>query len=182
MLDLLRDKLGEEGMEDLNLLVFSFVVWNIVNLIVMNLNLPDSHLPRNDMLDLRNRIVSVLHGTVSLVFAAYNTYFLHSECGSKNTRLEDRIMIFSCGYFFYDFFAMWWFKLLDLSMTIHHSICMIGMGYCVLSDLSANSLIAALFVAEISNPMMHIRVVLKHLNKRYTKAYETAELGYIGKL
>lgn len=90
-------------------------------------------------------------------------------------------MIFSAGYFFYDFMAMVYFRLMDRSMFIHHFICMFGMAYCVLTDISANSLIAALFVSEISNPAMHIRVVLKHLNKRYTKAYEAAELMYIGK-
>lgn len=36
-----------------------------------------------------------------------------------------------------------------------------------------------LFISEVSNPIMHARMVLKHLNRRYTKAYEVAELSYI---
>lgn len=71
--------------------------------------------------------------------------------------------------------------ILDKSMLIHHTICVVGMSLSVITGLSANFLIAALFVSEISNPAMHIRVVLKHLGKRYTKAYETAELSYISK-
>lgn len=179
---LLEQHLTEDVVFDLKLLVSSFVVWNIVNLIVMYSKLPDGHLARNDMLDMRNRIVSCMHGTISIFLAAYNTYFLHSECGQKNTKFEEHILIFSCGYFFYDFLAMCYFGLMDASMFIHHFICMFGMAYCVISDISASTLIAALFVSEISNPAMHIRMVLKHLNKRYTKAYESAELMYIGKL
>lgn len=180
-MDYLNQHLSEDVIVDLKLLLTSFVLWNVVNLVVMNMKLPDSHLPRNDMLDLRNRIVSCLHGLISVVLAAYNTYFLHSECGQKNTRFEEYIMIFSSGYFFYDFMAMAYFGLLDISMSIHHFICMFGMAYCVISDIAANTLIAALFVSEISNPAMHIRMVLKYLNLRYTKAYESAELMYIGK-
>ena len=145
----------------------------------MNLNLPDKHLSREDMLDLRNRIVSILHGTVSLTLSAYNTYFLHSQCGDKNTRFEDRLLTFSCGYFFYDFVAMIYLGLMDKSMFIHHLICVLGMGYSVISDSSANVLIAAMFCAEISNPAMHVRMVLKHLGLRYSKSYECSELSYI---
>eukprot|EP00347_Sterkiella_histriomuscorum_P003722 403363195 len=178
-MDYLQKHLSDDTIEDLKLLVLSFVIWNIVNLVVMYAKIPDSHLPRNEMLDLRNRIVSCLHGTVSMFLAAYNTYFLHSECGQKNTKFEEHIMIISCGYFFYDFMVMIYFNLMDRSMFVHHFICMIGMAYCVISDFSAHVLIAALFVSEISNPAMHVRVVLKHLNKRYTKAYESCELMYI---
>ena len=59
----------------------SFVFWNILNLIVMNLNIPDKHLKREDHLDLRNRIVSCLHGIMSLVLSGYHYYFLLGECG-----------------------------------------------------------------------------------------------------
>ncbi len=90
-------------------------------------------------------------------------------------------MTFSASYFLYDFIAMAYYGILDKSMTIHHNICIFGMTMVVLTGQSANSLVSAAFVAEISNPPMHIRMMLKHLNKRYTKAYECAELSYISK-
>ena len=37
---------------------------------------------------------------------------------------------------------------------------------------------AGLFVAEVSNPAMHMRVMLKHIGLRYTRAYEVAEFTY----
>ena len=72
--------------------------------------------------------------------------------------------------------------LLDKSMLIHHNICVIGMLQGCYTKHSADVLIAALFVSEISNPAMHIRVVLKHLQLRYSKSYEMAELTYICKI
>ncbi|CDW79729.1 UNKNOWN [Stylonychia lemnae] len=178
-MEFLLNYFTQDEIEDFQLLIFSFVIWNVVNLIVMYADLPDKHLPRDEMLDMRNRIVSFFHGAISLVLAAYNTYFLHGQCGDKNTRFEDKILIFSCGYFFYDFVAMLYLGLMDKSMFIHHLICVFGMAYSVISNSSANNLIAALFTAEISNPAMHVRMVLKHLNLRYSKAYECAELSYI---
>jgi hypothetical protein len=59
----------------------SFVIWNIVNYIVMSLNLPDKHLKRNDMLDMRNRIVSFIHGLTMVLLAGYHYYILKSDCG-----------------------------------------------------------------------------------------------------
>ena len=35
-----------------------------------------------------------------------------------------------------------------------------------------------LFVAEVSNPAMHIRIMLRNVGKRYTRAYEVAEYTY----
>ena len=35
-----------------------------------------------------------------------------------------------------------------------------------------------LFVAEVSNPAMHIRIMLRNMGKRYTRAYEVAEYTY----
>ncbi len=82
---------------------------------------------REDYLDVRNRIVSFFHGTMSLVLSGYHTYFLHNECGQANTSLEKLIVMNSAGYFLYDFIAMAYFGLLDAGMFIHHSICVIGM-------------------------------------------------------
>jgi len=59
----------------------AFVFWNILNIIALNLNLPDKHLSREDFLDMRNRLVSIIHGMIGIILAGYHTYFLHNECG-----------------------------------------------------------------------------------------------------
>lgn len=42
----------------------------------------------------------------------------------------------------------------------------------------ANHVVAGLFVAEVSNPAMHMRIMLKHIGLRYSRAYEVAEFCY----
>ena len=161
--------------------LISFTIWNVLNIIVMNIKLKDSHLPRLDWLDLRNRIVSFVHGTTVLFLSGYNTYFAHSQCGERNSEFETFILQFSNGYFAYDLLAMAYLGILDRSMTIHHLICMGGLSGGLITGYSADILIGAIFLTEISNPAMHIRVILRLLGLRYTKAYETSEITYMGK-
>jgi len=134
MTSLISDYLGENAHEQLMTLGLMFIGWNILNYVVMSLDLGDKHLPREDFLDLRNRIVSVVHGIISLFLAAYNTYFLHSPCGAPNTKFEELTLTFSASYFLYDFIAMGYYGILDMSMTIHHNICIFGMTMSVLSQ------------------------------------------------
>jgi len=136
-------------------------------------------MPRNDMLDMRNRITSCVHGIFALFLSGYNTYFVHSQCGEKNTDFEAFVLNLSNGYFAYDLLAMAYLGILDKSMIIHHGICITGLSFGLYTQTSADILIGALFLTEISNPPMHIRMVLRHFGLRYTKAYESCELSYI---
>lgn len=159
----------------------SFVIWNLINFIVMSIDLPDKHLSRKDYLDLRNRMSSLVHGLIALALSGYHTFFLAFECGGKNSDFDKMIMMTSVGYFIYDLVVMAYFRLLDLSMFIHHMICITGLYITLCEGKNGGYLIAALFVAEISNPVMHFRILLKHLGKRYTKLYEFCEISYICK-
>ena len=83
MLQSVQDYLLGMGMSSEVLIEFvsSFIIWNVVNYIVMCLNLPDKHLKRNDMLDMRNRIVSFCHGLTMVLLAGYHYYIIKSDCG-----------------------------------------------------------------------------------------------------
>jgi hypothetical protein len=88
------------------------------------------------------------------------------------------VLVNSGGYFLYDMLSMAYFKLLDLDMTIHHSLCIGGICAVLIDGHDAGFVVAGLFVAEVSNPAMHSRVLLRNIGKRYTKAYEVAEYCY----
>ena len=92
--------------------------------------------------------------------------------------MEYFILVNSGGYFLYDVIGMWWFGLLEMDMTIHHSLCIGGIVVVLLQGQDAALVVAGLFVAEVSNPAMHVRVMLRNIGKRYTKAYEAAEYTY----
>mgnify|MGYP001567766370 CR=1 FL=1 len=123
--------------------------------------------------------MSFLHGIVSLVFSSYLMFYLPLTCGETNTSLEIFLVSNSCGYFLYDFIAMAYFKLLDKAMCFHHFICITGMWIALASGISGNYISAGIFISEVSNPFMHARIILKHFELRYTKAYEFSEICYI---
>jgi hypothetical protein len=101
-----------------------------------------------------------------------------NTCGDGTTRFEYFILVNSGGYFLYDMLCMAYFKLLDLDMTIHHSLCVGGICVVLADGHDAGFVVAGLFVAEVSNPAMHVRVMLRNIGKRYTRAYEVAEYSY----
>ena len=92
--------------------------------------------------------------------------------------MEYNILTVSCGYFSYDFLSMAWFGLLDLDMTIHHLLCIAGMVVTLILNVGCNFIVMGLFVAEVSNPAMHSRIMLKYLGLRYARSYEVAEFAY----
>jgi len=64
-------------------------------------------------------------------------------------------------------------------MFIHHSMCIVGIYTSLCEGISCNYIVMALYVSEISNPIMHCRMIVKHLGMRYTKLYEILELTYV---
>ena len=105
-------------------------------------------------------------------------FFVPYACGDVTTTAGYFILINSAGYFTYDVVGMYLFGLLEIDMMIHHSLCIFGIIMVVLSGHDTCHVVAGLFVAEVSNPAMHMRVMLRNIGKRYTLAYEYAEYCY----
>lgn len=162
-------------------LVISSVLWTILQLVFFLW--PDVtayKLKRAQYLDLRNRQVSFVHGLVCIFLCLHYLLSVDFECGAHTRGLDYCILIMSCGYFSYDFLSMAWFGLLDLDMTIHHLLCISGMVYTLMIETGSNFIVLGLFVAEVSNPAMHMRIMLKHIGLRYSRSYEVAEFMYFG--
>ena len=124
-------------------------------------------------------MISLIHGMVLVTLSGYVFYFAPGSCGDTNTPLEKFLIYTAVGYFLYDFTAMALYGLLDTTMTIHHWICIVGMSLPLTYNLSANYIVMGMFIAECSNPFMHIRVILKHYGLRYSKAYECMEITFM---
>lgn len=89
------------------------------------------------------------------------------------------VLCISLGYFIYDSLAMVYEGLLDWAMTLHHAAGVLGMLSVLSSNNSAYLLICGMFIGEVSNPFMHVRMILKRLKLRYTVAYEASELAFM---
>jgi hypothetical protein len=161
----------------------SFTFWTALYIFVTYLPIPlkgkYSALSKKSELDIQNRAISWIHGLALLIFSGNQIFFNPGQCGDPNSTYEKRLIYTAVGYFAYDFVCMGYYGLLDSAMFFHHILTAFGMCTCLMYGNSANLIIFGMFAAEVSNPMMHMRVILKHLGLRYTKAYEACEIGFI---
>jgi len=136
-------------------------------------------LPKNDLCDLRNRIISIIHGVYCLVMSTIAITHQRSM-GDPNNEFESQIISVSLGYFLYDTICMYKYDLYDKFMIVHHSLCLLGMSCSLLTGVGSVEIMYGLFMTEISNPCMHLREVLKLANQRGTKTYLISELSFFG--
>jgi len=119
--------------------------------------------------------VSFIHGLVALSLSTYQVLFIPRICGEPTSPFVYWTLVNSGGYFLYDILGMWVLGLLEIDMLLHHLLCVGGIVGMLLSEKNASLFIVGLFFAEVSNPLMHMRMMLKNLGYRYTLAYEYTE-------
>lgn len=129
--------------------------------------------------DTKNRLISIVHGLLLLVLSAYEAY-REDYSESKNTRFQSFLFLISLSYFLYDTIACYWYKLLDQDTLIHHLMVIIVYLVCLQSKYGGYYTCLALTVAKLSNYPMHLRIILRHFNLRYTKIYDLVEASYFG--
>mmetsp|Transcript_11790 Transcript_11790/g.17244 ORF Transcript_11790/g.17244 Transcript_11790/m.17244 type:complete len:241 (-) Transcript_11790:1336-2058(-) len=137
------------------------------------------NLPKKDLWDLRNRVVSAIHGVYCLVLSTIAITHQRSM-GDPNNEFESQVLSVSLGYFLYDTICMYKYDLYDSFIIIHHSLCLLGMSCTLIAGVGSVDIMYGLFITEISNPCMHIREVLKLANQRGTKTYLIFELSFFG--
>ena len=153
--------------------------WFVVQLFCNKFpDLSSYNLSWNAVVDMRNRQMCFVHGLTILILSAYQTLFIFSECGDPTTPYEHFVLTLSSGFFIFDTLAMAWYGLLDREMLVHHAVCVFNLSTNLIQGVGANYSVLALFVAEISNPAMNTKNILRAIGKRYTRAYEFAEYSY----
>jgi len=154
------------------------LAWSVLYIFVnYNLDLP-AKLGNKKINDVKNRVVSIVHGLFALCVSGYHIYRDNPEYAEPASKLQHIIILTSAAYFFYDFLACAYYGLADMGLIIHHVMCLIG---CLSIEITNNATTAliGLFFSEVSNFPMHFRAVLRTLKMRYTSLYELAEGGYI---
>jgi len=157
----------------------AFAAWTVLFLFVnFNLDL-DPKLGKRKINDIKNRAVSIVHGLFALIVSGYHIFRDNPQYAEPASNIQHIIMLTSCAYFLYDFFACAYYGLLDTGLVLHHVMCLLGIGSSELMN-NATTALFGLFFAEMSNFPMHFRVLLRTFKMRYTKSYELAEILYIG--
>jgi len=109
----------------LKLLTYSTIAWFVVFWIVSD-NVRPKGLKKRQVDDVKNRIVSIMHGLWAFVLSLAHILNDCPEYGSRNTSMQHFIMITSSAYFIYDYIACVWYKLIDTSVVVHHTMVIIG--------------------------------------------------------
>lgn len=137
----------------------------------------DSQIAVNDT---KTRIVSIIHATIIFWMSVYDVlYNQNDKCGQTNTPYQNKLMLISMSYFLYDMINC---IILDVScneMVFHHLFCIIGYYTGISFNNSANEMIRALVVSEISCPIMHFRMILKNYHLKTTRLYWTSDIAYM---
>jgi hypothetical protein len=169
--------------KDLKSMAWGILGWSIFYLSVkitpLSWFVGSREISKKHELDLRNRVVSFVHGFLAMLAGGYHFLQGGAECGETNTELQRMVMVFSLSYFIYDTFAMAAEGILDVSMMIHHPLCLAGLFIPLYENISGNFCMLAIFLSEISNPPMHLRQMLRLTGRRYTKSYEAVEIMFI---
>eukprot|EP01017_Pseudomicrothorax_dubius_P017057 TRINITY_DN1936_c0_g1_i4.p1 TRINITY_DN1936_c0_g1~~TRINITY_DN1936_c0_g1_i4.p1 ORF type:complete len:264 (+),score=51.90 TRINITY_DN1936_c0_g1_i4:75-866(+) len=160
------------------LFVASAGAWTALFLVI-DRTITSKNLKRKDVDDIKNRIVSILHGLIALVTSAIHIIKDNPAYGNPNTRTQEIIIIMSFGYFFYDMIACAYYKLTDTGLIIHHTSAMLGYLTSLVNGVGCTDSLMGLYLAEYSNLPMHLRKILRTLNLRYTLSYEVLELAYL---
>lgn len=174
------------GLQIIYAMVFWILLYNLVMLIplpkyktVKNADGKPIEISKAEILDIQNRIVSLVHGIMCITCCFYDLTFIKNEYGSENVGIENFNLIMSLGYFFYDTLAMYYYDLLDSPMLFHHSICCLGFYLSLCFNASAPEILAGMYISEVSNPVMHFRLIIRNLGYRHTAIYESCEYSYI---
>jgi hypothetical protein len=168
----------ETFQEKVQFFCIAILAWAVLFLFVhYNIELP-AKMGKKKANDLKNRVVSIIHGLFALAVSGYHLYRDNPQYAAQATQIQHIIMLTSCAYFTYDFFACVFYGLADMSLVIHHGMSLLGIISCEMMNNATTGLIG-LFLAEVSNFPMHFRAILRQLQMKYTKLYELADCLYI---
>ena len=130
--------------------------------------------------DSKTRIISIIHASIIFWAALYDLLFFQSDkCGDTNSHFQNVFMMISFAYFLYDLINCILLDVSCLEMVVHHIFCMSGYYVGIAFNNSANEMMRALVVAEVTNPIMHIRMILKNFKLKHSKSYLLLEVVYI---
>ena len=115
----------EEMFTKIYLVIGSFIAWSVLFLVI-NHTVYFTKLTKKENNDIKNRIISTIHGLYTFLLIGYHIYRDKPEYGTLNTPIQNIIILTSAGYVIYDTLACYYYNLMDTGLVIHHSIVLFG--------------------------------------------------------
>lgn len=126
------------------------------------------------------RIINSLYSIFMVILGTYWQYRFPNSCNSPNSKLLQKAVLFSMGYYIYDLVA---FQVNGLNFTfkiIHHLSGLIGEYETFIKGVGGTVMITWAIWLEIPNPFLQTRKMLLNYNLKETKLFLLVEGLYIG--
>lgn len=148
-----------------------------------------AHLAGKDRRDFIGQHVSLVHCCVAIVFASWTLYLeggVNYDIPMNQHHMNVLLVHFTqhtLGYVVYDTVYAEVFGVHEMTMRLHHIIGFVGGYLWVISDHGGsvgccNCHTDCVFMAEISNPAMEARLILKERKMENTKIFVVVELTF----
>jgi hypothetical protein len=100
---------------------------------------------------------SIIHAIASCIWGHYIMMKYGARHAASNLDSENGLLAFSLGYFLVDSVLGYIYKYNDKVMNMHHAEAVMSLIYGLAKNRYANSMVWALWLAEMSNPFNLIR-------------------------
>lgn len=134
-------------------------------------------IPSKSLWDLRNRLVSFIHGLFCIWFAT-SELLTYPKLGASNSEFQEIVLCWTLGYFIYDLLCMIAFGIYDTGIILHHALVIIADSSCILSGAGGTEAMMGYFVSEFTNPLLHLKEILRLLNQKNTQFYFVTEISF----
>lgn len=112
-----------------------------------------------------SRIFAMFHGFVACRLVEYYIDWPldFSQFGTTNLEWHNTLLIFSGSYFVFDTIYCLYTNSEGMVMIIHHIISLMCVNYALISNTSGYETSIALWVTELTNPLLQIRWFLRSM-------------------
>jgi hypothetical protein len=159
----------------LNVILCSCVFWAL--LFTLGSLIVEQPIPRRSLWDLRNRLVSAVHGLFCIWFST-SELLNGLKLGAENSEFQEIVLCWTLGYFLYDLICMIIFGIYDTGIILHHALVITADLSCILSGKGGTEAMMGYFVSEFTNPLLHLKEMLKLLNQKDTQFFFVAEISF----
>ncbi|XP_014671060.1 PREDICTED: transmembrane protein 136-like [Priapulus caudatus] len=164
------------GMDEVTLVAMAGVVWGTIYGLLQYM------MPRQSS-EWNCRVLTVMHAAASILLSAWCVFIQgpwpFTSPGTPNTALQVITMGNSIGYFLFD---ICWCVVLGsegLVMLCHHLVSILGLSWCLYIGESGIEMVATLFGAELTNPMLQYRWFLRETGRTKSRIYEINNLAFV---
>ncbi|XP_020251496.1 transmembrane protein 136-like [Asparagus officinalis] len=116
--------------------------------------------------DFCNRIVSTIHAIFGVCLASLSVQDWRCPVcplASKSSPWQMKTLAVTVAYMIYDLICCHIGKRVNLDNSVHHLVSIVGIGAGLAHQKCGSEMVAALWITEISSPILHMRELLKEI-------------------